>query len=370
MHNRLVKNFWLTLISTVVIAIAISVFTATTAAPNFYYSVTDLGSLSADFPVTQPRRINNLGQVIGSSRTTNSFPKPSQRAFLWQNGNMTNLGTLGGYMSEAYDINNSGQVVGKSLTSSGLYHAFLWQNGKMNDLKTYGNDNSSIATGINNNGQIVGASYQASIQNPEVSNGSDHALLWQNASITNLGFLSGDNFSKAFTINNQGQIFGWSGNTSNSATTHIFRWKNGVMNNLGNLVTPSGYIGSYVNGINNKGQVVGASYSNSGNSFKTAAVVWQKGTLTNLNDIAGRSSEALDINIAGTVVGYSSISNAFQALVWRNGKMRNLNNFLLPNSGWELNYANGINDKGQIVGIGTFNGQNRAFLLTPVTVSN
>jgi len=50
--------------------------------------------------------------------------------------------------------------------------------------------------------------------------------------------------------------------------------------------------------------------------------------------------------------------------------MRNLNNLLLPNSGWELNSVVGINNKGQIIGTGKFNGQNRAFILTPVTVSN
>jgi probable HAF family extracellular repeat protein len=46
--------------------------------------------------------------------------------------------------------------------------------------------------------------------------------------------------------------------------------------------------------------------------------------------------------------------------------MLDLNKLIPPNSGWELDVANGINDAGEIVGYGTRNGTNlRAFLLTP-----
>jgi probable HAF family extracellular repeat protein len=55
--------------------------------------------------------------------------------------------------------------------------------------------------------------------------------------------------------------------------------------------------------------------------------------------------------------------------VWKNGKMIELNKLLPPNSGWKLQYANAINNKGQIVGYGTFQGQTRAFLLKPLKVS-
>ena len=83
---------------------------------------------------------------------------------------MTDLGTLGGTVSYARGINDSGQVVGYSYTSSGIYHAFLWQNGSMTDLGTLGGT-ESYAYGINNNGWIVGESYDAS--------GYSHAVIWE-----------------------------------------------------------------------------------------------------------------------------------------------------------------------------------------------
>jgi probable HAF family extracellular repeat protein len=185
-----------------------------------------------------------------------------------------------------------------------------------------------------------------------------------------LGTLSGDNFSEALNINNRGQIFGWSrkviGKHFADNTARIFQWQNGTMTNLGDLITPTNYINSYITRINNKGEVVCNFHNRSGTSYELAAFVWKNGTLINLGNLGGIISEARDINEVGTVVGYSYISRSTShAFIWRSGKMRDLNDFLPRNSGWKLEYAAGINNKGQIVGGGKHNGVSAAFLLTP-----
>ncbi|HEY2039182.1 MAG TPA: hypothetical protein VGG95_05930, partial [Edaphobacter sp.] len=77
--------------------------------------------------------------------------------FIYTNGKMWDLGTLGGNFSEALGINSKGQIVGDSITSDGSQHAFLFYDGVMTDLGKYGQDGIFQAgTGINENGQIVG----------------------------------------------------------------------------------------------------------------------------------------------------------------------------------------------------------------------
>src|SRR3954453_9060978 len=91
--------------------------------------------------------INNAGQVTGYSFTSDG----AQHAFLYSDGQMTDLGTLGGSYSTAYGINDAGQVVGSSTTPTGAGHTFLYSNGQMSDLGTLG------GFAINDAGQITGS---------------------------------------------------------------------------------------------------------------------------------------------------------------------------------------------------------------------
>jgi probable HAF family extracellular repeat protein len=113
----------------------------------------DLGTLGGDY--SEAWRINGAGQIVGTSR-----PASHYQAFLYKDGQMTDLGTLGGASSAAYDINGVGQVVGRSDTTSVYYHAFLYEDGQMTDLNTLIPADSGWvlreAYGINDNGQIVG----------------------------------------------------------------------------------------------------------------------------------------------------------------------------------------------------------------------
>jgi len=91
-----------------------------------------------------------------------------------------------------------------------------------------------------------------------------------------------------------------------------------------------------------------------------------------LGTLGSDYSIAYGINDVGKVVGDSFTSSGQpHAFLWNNGKMFDLNNLLSDNSGWELVSAQGINNRGQIVGYGFFYDQGyKAFLLTPVRVSN
>ncbi len=81
---------------------------------------------------------------------------------MWSNGQVTDLGTLGGNKTAAVDINNKGQVVGFGNTTGngGLAHGFIWEDGKMANINSLIAANSGWLlqqiNGINDRGQLVG----------------------------------------------------------------------------------------------------------------------------------------------------------------------------------------------------------------------
>ena len=191
--------------------------------------------------------INNSGQITGWGRDLDTEQPIS---YLFAEGMMTELGTLGGYQAIPYAINDAGRIVGQSWTSTGQNHAFLWSNGYMTDLGTFGGRDSR-ALDINESGQIVGGSQSAS--SPEL------AVLWENGEAQNLGTLGG-NQSNANGINNRGQIVGFS--TDEQFNAHMFFWEDGVMINPLDFILPGGGWGGRANAlsINDAGQFVGTVY--------------------------------------------------------------------------------------------------------------
>lgn len=357
MPKRSLRKFLLGFVGAFVITLGISLFTATTAATNFYYSITDLGTLGGSY--SDANAINDAGQVAGTSITSQN----AQRAFLWQNSQMTELPTLGGINNIALDINNTAQIVGHSSTPSGYNHAVLWSNNMINDLGSPVGGEHSYAYGINNSGQVLGSSNSRGI------------FLWQNGKITNL--LSDISYPRA--INDAGLVVGSS--TSISGTKHAVLWDNGTVTQLGTL----GGKFSEAEDINNKGQVIGNSTTSTSDdgkldSYGYHCFLWSGGTMTDisprLEDHKSISCYARGINnngkVVGTIVtglGISSGGDSYP-FVWHNGRLLGLNSLLPPNSGWKLTSAMDINNKGQIVGSGIFNGQRKAFLLTPIRVTN
>jgi probable HAF family extracellular repeat protein/T5SS/PEP-CTERM-associated repeat protein len=307
------------------------------------YTITDLGALGGG--ITKGMGVNEHGQVVGSSQLGNYF-----YAFLWDDGSMTNLGALAGLGSWAHDINNAGQVVGVSQLSNFNSHAFRWQNGAMQDLGTLGGP-LSYAFDINNSGQTAGSAERA-------DDGIHHAVLWGSGGIVDLGDLGNlwDTDSAAYGINDAGQVVG--GSYNDAGEFHAFRWQNGGMQDLGTLGGDTGTAMA----INEAGQVVGA--SRPAGSIPVHAFLWDGG-MQDLGALGWNQSIAFDINEKEQVVGALQSGQSSHAFVWANGQMQDLNGLIPANSGWVLSEAHAINDKGQITGFGTVNGQTRAFLLKP-----
>jgi probable HAF family extracellular repeat protein len=118
---------------------------------------------------------------------------------------MQDLGTLGGSTSEANDISDSGIVVGVSFTSQLEVRAFKWQNGQMTNLGSPTLLNSR-AYAVNDSAQIVGNYSDGTTTQP---------LFWDSAGVmydlnTVLDPITGTgwNLRHAFNINNRGQIVG------------------------------------------------------------------------------------------------------------------------------------------------------------------
>ena len=163
--------------------------------------------------------INDSGQVVGWSNILGESAyhatiwESAYHATIWNGTTPTDLGTLGGSISQAWDINDSGQVIGISSTSDGVSHATIWNGTTPTDLGTLTGSRGahSGAYGINDSGQVVGWSY--------TSGGNEHATLWNGTTLTDLNnFLSRSDvnagwvLSEAYGINDNSWIIGMANN--------------------------------------------------------------------------------------------------------------------------------------------------------------
>jgi probable HAF family extracellular repeat protein len=382
------------------------------------YTVTDLGP--AGNPFSEATYVNNPGLVTGVDTASDG----SQHALLWYEGMFDDISQpgLGGPNSQAGGANTFAQVIGQAETANpdpnnenfcgyntGLQcRAFLWQNGMMTALPTLGGTNSSFGQ-INNWGEVAGYAEEDKVD-PDCPgtvavNGLGPQVLYfepviwgpRPNQIRKLHPLKGDSVGVAFSINDASQVVGMTGTCANtvlpgpSASAHAVLWeKDGTVRDLGNLggtVNPQvlGY-GNAAFLINNHGLVAGVaalpeiqSSECSGDSsnpscFPFHPFLWIRGTgMRDLGVLPGDLDAAgLGLNNKGEVVGPSvsapgpSAGN-FRAFLWREGAMRDLNSLIPPASPLYLLIAYAINDSGQIAGLGleTSTGDLHAFLATP-----
>jgi probable HAF family extracellular repeat protein len=346
-------------------------------------ALTDLGALGAhpEKNSSYPNWVNARGDMSGISENGSINPHtkaPALHAVLWKGGQIIDLGTLGGTESWAFGMNNRDQVVGlaetaipdpTSMMGSGMQaRAFLWQNGQMQDLGTLGGPDS-FAWWINDRGQVAGVSYTDAKKNPVTGQPTTHPFLWQGGKMRDLGTLGGSvgTFGGVNALNNHGEVVGAS-NLKGDKKTHPFLWDGQSLKDLGTFGGDNGF----ANALNETGEVVGnanlpIACPGCGEPQVYRGFLWKNGELTDVGVVPGdRCSIAWGINARGQVVGASGhCHGGVHAFLWQNGSIVDLNTLVAP-SKLRLTLAWLITDRGEIAGEASLpNGAQHAFLLVP-----
>jgi probable HAF family extracellular repeat protein len=349
-------------------AIALASVILVSAASAQTYTVTALGALSG-FTSSYADDNNSSGMVTGCSDNSTPPTVPcatliTADAFLWSSGTgFQDLGHLSGDDSSVgYVVNDLGVVVGSSAnTTTGAYHGFVWtQKSRIVGLPDLPSGSGyTFATAITSKGIIVGES--------ETSNGDEHVVLWTKSQgayhVHDEGCLQKALYCYADDINESQQVAGVAYFFNNNNKYHAFLWsKTAGWTDLGTLKGGN----SYAVWLNRSGTVVGASTSS---KYPDGVVVyWDTTGIHPIGTLHGGASSAPGfISDSGQILGDSTVTGgASHAFIWTKGKgMKDLNNMIPKNSGWVLHHASSINSSGQIVGYGTINGVDQAYLLKP-----
>lgn len=286
----------------------------------------DLLTLGGDNSWTNYGGINDRGDNVGMSETSVPDPEGEDfcgfgthrtcRGFLWRNGHMTALPTLGGNNAQAAAINNREQIVGISETAAldpscppgktaKTLSPVLWENGEARALPTLPGEPDGFAQGINDEGQAVGSSGTC-------TNISTHAVLWESGTVSQLPDL-GVSGGIAYAMNNHNQAVGWVPAADGSTVVATIWRKERVTGVITITTLPilPGDGAAFATGINNRGQVVGSTFKDGAWSH---GFIGQDGVVTDLNTLIPQDSNlnivaASNINEHGQISGMAMVKS-------------------------------------------------------------
>ena len=299
------------------------------------YTITDIGTPRGSS--IEVSAMNNQGHVIGS--TMNTW---GRQLIIWQNGKVIDAGTMNGHSTMGHCINDRGEIVGMANIedkSHSISHAFLYTRGKYTDLTLY--IKGATTQSINNRGEILlSVNSISSLQVWKSGHGRVVPLPFKadllGEKINDNGWISGLIFGKNSTFD-------------------------------GFILKPNGqYIlmhqpgkNSYVACLNKANQAIGLIGEN--------PFLWTEGWLHYLPKGPYNDFRVAQLNNHGQIVGESNVgAHKSHAALYENGRTVDLNDLIPHGSGWILERAIGINDKGEIIGTGIQNSQIRSFLLRPL----
>jgi len=369
------------------------------AQPAPHYTITDLGTFGGAGTNSGAYQMNQAGWVGGAANQTSGGP---QHAFLWYGGGqLHDLGTLGGSAcsgcnSGADGPNAAGEAAidseistpdpnGEDFCQYGTHAECLgaiWRNGKMTALPTLVGGNNASAFNLNIQGQVIGFS-ENGVADSTCSQATPYQVIrfepviWgPTGTLQELAPLSGDTVAFATGVNDLGQVVGVSGLCSNTGLPPIYAngphavlWqKDGTAVNLGSL--GGGTVTNAATSINNLEEVVGGSQSPEDGYVHPFLWTPSKG-MQDLGILSGDTFAVAPccntVNNKSQVVGQSCPGpyGGCRAFLWQNGVLSDLNTLIPSDSGMYLEFANSINDAGEIAGCALINGELHAVVLTP-----
>ena len=331
------------LVGMIVAGGAVAIAHAAETAPSSvlrYGEILKYGDISSGGDSVVFRRINSLDDVAGSVKRPR-IQKHSKAIVLTANGIEDLAGDPSVDFSATFGLNDKGEVVGGLNTATSLrpFRAKRGQNFQLLDLLP--GDNGGLAFSINEGGEVAGYS---------TGKAGERAVWWDLRGNPKPLQSPPGLTSRALGLNDKGDIVGVTG----SGRLQGLLWPNkGTLVKLGTL---AGASGSQAVSINERGEITGFADGVDGVPYRTRAVLWSANGQT-IQDLGALfkdgTSRARDINDRGEVVGTSAGGHhEMRAFIWTaETGMVDINTLVsLPNI--RLTDAVGINKQGDLVVIG------------------